>query len=149
MANSFLGSGMKFPPQIDSTTGRIAMVSENESVKESVYLILMTQRTERFTRPEFGSDLLAYTFMDLSNTSISMLTYRLTETLKEQEPRIGEVNITTENAPGGGVLLINVDYTVISTNTRDNLVFPFYLNAEPEQETEEPEFYQPEIIEDV
>ena len=47
---------MKFPPQIDPATGRFVTASEEESVKESVYLILMTQRTERFLRPEFGSD---------------------------------------------------------------------------------------------
>ena len=37
---------MKFPPQINPATGRFAVSSEEESVKESVYLILMTQKTE-------------------------------------------------------------------------------------------------------
>ena len=149
MAGSFLGNGMKFPPQIDPATGRIVMASDAESVKESVYLILMTQRSERFTRPDFGTDLLSYSFMDVSNTSISLMSYRLSEALMNQEPRIGEVSITAEDISKGGVLVINVEYTIRATNVRDNLVFPFYLNAEPVEETEEPEFYEPEIIEDV
>ena len=149
MAGSFLGTGMKFPPQTDPTTGRIATSSEEESIKESVYLILMTQRFERLMRPDFGSDLLSYTFMDMNNTSISMLTYRLTETLRQQEPRITGINITTENMDKKGVILINIEYTIINTNTQDNLVFPFYLNAAPVEESAEPEFYQPETIEDV
>ena len=144
MADTFLGRGMKFPPQIDPATGRFATSSEAESIKESVYLILMTQQTERITRPEFGSRLLSYTFMDLSNTSVSMMTYTLRNLLIEQEPRIEDVEITTETREGAGILLVNVDYTIIRTNTRDNLVFPFYLNAENEAEEGEREFYEPE-----
>lgn len=149
MAGSFLGTGMKFPPQIDPTTGRISLASDAESIKESVYLILMTQKRERIMRPTFGSDLLSYTFMDMSNTSISMMAYTMEALIRDQEPRVGSVNVTTEPMEKKGVLIINVEYTIIATNQTDNLVFPFYLNAEPEEETVEPEFYQPEIIEDV
>ena len=142
-ASSFLGTGMKFPPQVDPATGRIATVSDTESVKESVYLILMTQQTERFTRPEFGSNLLTYTFMDISHTSLTILTTTLREILMRQEPRISDVDITVEPREGTGVLIVNVDYTVSRTNQRDNLVFPFYLNANNEEE-EESEYYEPE-----
>ncbi len=149
MAGSVLGTGMKFPPEIDPVTGRIATASDNESVKESVYLILMTQRMERLMRPAFGCDLLSYTFMDTGSTAIAMMSYTLAETLKQQEPRITGVSVNVENVDKKGMLVINIDYTVIENNTKDNLVFPFYLNAEPVEETKEPEFYQPEIIEDV
>lgn len=64
----FLGSGMKFPPQINEATGRFMTSSAEQSVKESIYLILMTQRTERFARPGYGSNLMSYTFMDTNIT---------------------------------------------------------------------------------
>ncbi len=149
MAGTFLGTGMKFPPQIDPTTGRFATVSDAQSVKESVYLILMTTRSERFMRPGFGSELLSYTFMDLSSTSVAMLVHTLTETLMKQEPRIGEVNITTEERERKGILFINVDYTIRRTNVRDNLVFPFYLNAAQEEEEAGTDYYEPEDVDDV
>ena len=38
--------GMKFPPQIDPVTGRFLEAELEESVKDSIYLILMTQREE-------------------------------------------------------------------------------------------------------
>ena len=44
MAQECLGSGMKFPPQINPATGRFEVVSGQASVKESVYIILMTQK---------------------------------------------------------------------------------------------------------
>ena len=149
MAGSFLGTGLKFPPQVDPATGRFMTVSEAESVRESVYLILMTQRTERFARPDFGSDLLSYTFMDTSYGAINLMMTQLTETLRRLEPRITNVQVHSEDSKKQGVLVISIDYTLRATNTRDNLVFPFYLNAEVQEEEEEPEFYEPEIVEEV
>ena len=58
-SKSFLGTGMKFPPQIDPGTGRFSLSSGAQSVRESVYLILMTQRGERWLEPEFGSRILS------------------------------------------------------------------------------------------
>lgn len=54
-----LGRGIKFPIGVNSATGRFLMSQEEENVKESIYMILMTQRGERFVRPEFGSSLLS------------------------------------------------------------------------------------------
>ena len=61
---AFLGAGMKFPPQIDPGTGRFAVSAREQSVRESVYLILMTSRGERWLEPNFGSQMASYAFMD-------------------------------------------------------------------------------------
>ncbi len=135
----YLGAGMKFPPQVDKATGRFVVSSEEESVKESVYLILMTQKTERFLRPDFGSNLMSYTFMDINVTSVNMMVRDLTEQILRQEPRVRDVIITTDSQTRDGCLLVNIEYTVRSNNVRDNLVFPFYLNATAEEEAYEPE----------
>lgn len=144
---NFLGTGMKFPPQINKATGRFMTSSQEQSVKESVYIILMTQRTERFLRPDFGSDLMSYTFMDINVTAMNMMIRALTEQILSQEPRIQNVAITTDSQVRAGCLLVNIDYTIISTNERDNLVFPFYLNASAEEETYEPIQHESEEVE--
>lgn len=145
---SFLGTGMKFPPQIDQATGRFEVSSEQESVKESVYLILMTQRTERFIRPDFGSNLMSYTFMDINNASVNVMIRSLTEQILRQEPRVGDVSVTVDSEVRDGCLIINIDYTIRSSNVRDNLVFPFYLNvSSEEEEAYEPEQYESEELE--
>ncbi|MCR5093431.1 MAG: GPW/gp25 family protein [Lachnospiraceae bacterium] len=149
MAGSFLGTGLKFPPQVDPATGRFMTVSESESVKESIYLILMTQRSERFVRPDFGSEILSYTFMDMSHGAIAMMASDISDTLRRLEPRIEGVRVHAEPTQKEGVLIISIDYTLRATNSRENLVFPFYLNAAVEEEEEEPEFYEPEIVEEV
>lgn len=130
---AFLGTGMKFPPQIDPGTGRFALSSGAQNVKESVYIILMTNRGERWLDPDFGSDIMRYTFMDTSLTMLNLLSSDLRTLLMEQEPRISDVTVDIDPEVKDGCMLVNVAYTVADTNTRDNLVFPFYLNAGGEE----------------
>lgn len=134
----FLGTGMKFPPQIDPATGRFMTVSGNQVVKEALYLVLMTQLTERIARPDFGSDIMSYTFMDTGTTMMSIFQRNITETILAHEPRIADLDVQMEYNDAQGAIIINIDYIVAETNTRDNLVFPFYLDR-GEDETEEPQ----------
>ena len=62
-----------------------------------------------------------------------MLSDELREMLLEQEPRISDVDIEVDPETKDGCLLISINYTVAATNQRDNLVFPFYLNAAREE----------------
>lgn len=135
----FLGTGMKFPPQIDAGTGRFTLSSAEQSVKESVYLILMTNRGERWMQPNFGGDLLSYTFMDTSLTMLSIMSSQIRNLLLEQEPRISDVNVNITPNNDTGCLIVNIDYVLSDGNTRDNLVFPFFLTADGEEEPNEAE----------
>lgn len=130
---AFLGAGMKFPPQIDPGTGRFAVSVRERSVRESVYLILMTNRGERWLEPSFGSHMINYTFMDTSPTMLRMLSDELQEMLLKQEPRISDVNVEIDPEMKNGCLLISINYTVAATHQQDNLVFPFYLHAAREE----------------
>ncbi len=132
---AFLGAGMKFPPQIDPGTGRFAVSTREQSVRESVYLILMTSRGERWLEPNFGSQMASYAFMDTSPTMLRMLSDDLRDLLLTQEPRISDVDVEIDPETKNGCLLVSIRYTVAATNSRDNLVFPFYLNAAREEPT--------------
>ena len=132
----FLGTGMKFPPQINPTTGRFTCSSGKESIKESVYLILMTQRTERFMRPEFGSQVMSYVFAQTDATMLNLMAHEIAADIQRNEPRIEQVNINMDQNSKPGCLFINVDYTIRGENIRENMVFPFYLGEEPQKESE-------------
>ena len=137
MARGFLGSGMKFPPQIDPATGRFRVARGEESIRESIYLFLMTQKTERWVRPEFGSSSMNYTFMDTGVTMLNLVSREIASDLMTQEPRISDVDIRIDAASKPGTLIIYIGYTVRETNVRDNLVFPFYLDTTWEEQEEE------------
>lgn len=125
---AFLGSGLKFPMQVNKATGRVVMAEGEQSVKESVYLILLTQKGERFTRPEFGSRILSYTFMDISLTRLNMMARELEQTILEQEPRIAEADVAVEPQLDKGCLIIRINYVLAKSYTSDSIVFPFYFN---------------------
>lgn len=145
MEQAFLGTGVTFPPQIDPATGRFKMSKGSQSVKESIYLILMTQVTERITRPDFGTRTASYVFMDVNLTELTIMKRDLEDSILSQEPRVSDVEVSTQMQSQQGYILINIDYVLAENNERDNMVFPFYLNAEPEVSDEE-EYYEPEII---
>lgn len=144
MAQDFLGSGMKFPPKINPATGRFEVAAGETSVKESVYLILMTQKTERWIRPEFGSSLMNYTFMNTNTTVLNMMAREIAGDLMRQEPRISDVEVKIDAKSKPGCLLIYIGYRIRETNVIDNLVFPFYLNTtwEEEEPLTEPVFVE-------
>lgn len=129
---NFLGKGMKFPPQIDKSTGRFKVASELESVKESVYIILMTRVNERWLRPEFGSNLLSYTFADITPTTLTIMKRDISEAILTHEPRVEDVDVSISDESTDGKMIINIEYTVVGKYTRDSLVFPFYVNASKE-----------------
>lgn len=119
-----LGCGMKFPPQIDRTTGRFVLADENESIRDSVYLILMTQKGERPARPEFGSRILTYPFTDTNPTTLHVLERQVKETILTQEPRISEVDVEAKFEAQEACMYIDVRYTVARTGKDDRLTIP-------------------------
>ena len=141
----FLGKGMKFPPQINPTTGRFTCVSGEESIKESIYLILMTQKRERLMRPQFGSNSNGYIFAQTDLTMLNLMTYEIKNDIANNEPRIENINVKLDTHSKQGCLFIYIDYLIRETNVRDNLVFPFYLDTT----WEEPEEVNEDVIIDI
>lgn len=123
----FLGRGLKFPLQVDPRTGKIAMVDQEEDIREAIGIILRTGRGERVMRPEFGADTMDYAFAPVSSSMTNSVAYELRLILLEQEPRIRDVEVQCDEMDQhSGAVVIHVSYTVRSTNNRYNHVYPFY-----------------------
>jgi len=123
----FMGKGLKFPLQIDPKTGKIAMVSEEEDIAEAIGIIINTVQGERVMRPDFGSNVLDYTFSAASDSLRQSLAFDLREQLGYLEPRIDDIDVRCSDTDAlEGAIVIEVDYRVRSTNNRYNRVYPFY-----------------------
>jgi len=126
----FLGRGWKFPVEVDAT-GRIAMSDYEDDVREAIRIILMTARGERVMRADFGAGLYDFVFASMSTTTLGRIQAEVQDALVKWEPRIQVLDVKVEPDRGEvGKLLINLDYEVRATNTRFNLVFPFYLKEQ-------------------
>lgn len=127
--HTYLGNGMKFPMEVNPATGRIMEVGGRESVRQSIYMLLMIQKSEMMTKPGFGSSIMNYTFMDMTDTMLQMMARELRADILLQEPRISHVDIRMEPDREEGRVLVYITYELASDHSRDSLVFPFYLEA--------------------
>lgn len=127
MKKEFLGSGWKFPVSLNKKNG-FELVSEDEDIREAILIILNTVPGERVMRPEFGCGIHNYVFSVVNSSNLSMIENEIVKALTLYEPRIVIDNIKAEvDSSDAGRLLINIDYTVASSNSRYNMVYPFYL----------------------
>lgn len=127
MSRAFLGTGWKFPLNIDEQ-GSVELVSEDESVAESIWIILSTARGERLMHPEFGCGIHELVFEPNNESTAGLAQFYVQDALSRWEPRIliDEVAVTSDlSAPS--LLLIRVTYRVRTTDSRFNFVYPFYL----------------------
>lgn len=125
---SFLGTGWSFPPTFRREWYGVEMVTEKENVDKSIKIILSTLTSERVMLPTFGCNLQPYVFEVMNVPNIALIEKLVKEALIYHEPRIIVGDLTSTPHPDRGVLEINIEYTIITTNTRYNYVFPFYMN---------------------
>jgi phage baseplate assembly protein W len=126
---AFLGKGWSFPPYFLNNGRDVQMVEEEEDIQQSLQILLTTAQGERVMLENFGCDLNRYLFEEISQSLINDLTNMIRDAILYYEARIDVVRIAIDESPESpGVLLINLEYTVRSTNSRYNMVFPFYLH---------------------
>lgn len=126
MAFPFLGSGWRFPIAPDAG-GALEISADEQSVRESIGLILGTARGERAMRPDFGCGIHDLVFERNTAATAGQVTQAVRQALLTFEPRIQLVDVQVEDPGSGNVMEISIDYVVRTTNTAFNFVFPFYL----------------------
>jgi phage baseplate assembly protein W len=123
-----LGRGWGFPPSFDKSSNEAAMISGEEDVESSIYVIIHTKFGERVMRNEFGSNIYDLLFEPLNENMKTFMASTLKDSLIDNEPRINIEKITlTQNDPALGKVDIKVEFTMIETNVTKNLVVPFYV----------------------
>jgi phage baseplate assembly protein W len=126
---SFLGTGWSFPPSFTQGGGEMEMVSGAEDIHQSLQVLFATQLGERVMQDEFGCDLNGFLFEEIDQSLINSLTGIISDAILYHEPRITMDRLEiTGSVSEPGLLLISIDYTIRSTNSRYNMVYPFYLN---------------------
>ena len=126
----FLGTGWAFPVTLDEN-GNIATASELEVINRSIELILGTAKGERLMRPDFGSDLFDFVFKPLNHSNKRGMATAVKAALQKWEKRVRLLDVVvSSDVSDPGTALISIEYEVRSSNTKGNLVYPFYLGGE-------------------
>jgi len=125
---SFLGKGWGFPPAFDKMNNSVQMMEDVLDVEESIRIILDTIPGERVMQPEFGCHIKKLVFEKVDSNFLNEAQDMIRHSLLNFEPRIvfDDVKIIDENFQEG-VIILSINYTLSITNTRHNIVYPFYL----------------------
>ena len=127
--SAFLGTGWSFPPAFGRGGAEVAMVSGVDDIQQSLQILFATRLGERVMQDEFGCALDSVVFEEIDQGLINTLNRTISDAILYHEPRITLDQIDVdESAEQPGLLLISLTYTVRSTNSRFNMVYPFYLN---------------------
>jgi hypothetical protein len=132
--DSFLGTGWSFPPEFpQNNPGKVLMTSDAEDIKASLQILLGTCEGERFMNPKYGLDMHEQLFEALNTTMITFLKDRITTAILIYEPRINLLSLDIDiSAIYEGKINILIEYAIRGTNSRFNLVYPFYTTDSSE-----------------
>lgn len=129
MPKTFLGVGWNFPLSLDAQ-GRPALAEFEESVRQSILVVLGTAKGERVMRPDFGCGIYDLVFEVNTASTAGRVAQSVREALLLFEPRIDVLGVdVSSGGERGELMLINIDYMVRATNNVFNLVYPFYLES--------------------
>jgi len=108
--------------------GSVAEGIYEEDIRQAIRIIIFTNRSERLMRPNFGAGLNEFVFEPINVSTMALIETRVREALIAWEARIDVLGVkVTADRSERNKLLIDMTYRVRATNTRHNLVYPFYL----------------------
>lgn len=126
--SSFLGTGWSFPPTFTRAGYVVEMASAERDIRESLWILFSTSPGERIMVPEYGCSLWEMVFRGIDKGLMTDLEDAVATAILDWEPRIDVVAVSVEpDATVDGKVLVSVDYVVRQTNSRSNLVYPFYV----------------------
>ena len=125
----FIGSGWSFPPRFSPQARQVAMTTDEADIEASLKILLGTSAGERILHPTYGLNPRELLFEPMTTTMQTLFKDRVRTNILVYEPRIEILSLELDTSVLiEGKLLLRLEYAVRATNSRFNLVYPFYLN---------------------
>ena len=126
---TFLGKGLAFPFQCGKN-GDLKFSSFENSVEESISIILSTKQGERIMNPEFGCKINELLFEENTPQTHAIAEQYVKIALRKWENRI-VINKVKAKSIDLNKIVIEIEYQIKDTNSFFNYVYPFYLIEKP------------------
>lgn len=124
----FLGQGWSFPPTfVKGGVNTLELVKAEEDIKQSLQILLSTTLGERVMRADFGADLKQQIFEPMDSAFGPYVTSIIRTAIVQYEPRINLDSVDASISAESGMIELTISYTILSTNNRANIVYPYYL----------------------
>jgi uncharacterized protein len=120
-AGKIFGRSLAFPPRV-GPDGRVAWSVGEANIRESIRIILMTERSERLRRPAFGGSLGQFLFEPNTVTTRHSIKEQITKALARWEPRIVVEAVAVEPDPADAQAAIaTISYRLVATQSRERV----------------------------
>jgi phage baseplate assembly protein W len=124
---TFVGRGFRWPFSVDHT-GSIALTAGAEDLDSSIRVVLATAPSERVMRAAFGCRIWDLLFEPVNANTLGLMAQAVREAIAQWEPRVEVENVeVSPDRDDSALVHISVAYRVRTTNSRRNLVYPFYV----------------------
>ena len=128
MEKPFFGRGWSFPPTFQRASGTVEMLEEEADIASSLEILLGTARGERVMMPQYGCNMDELLFENLDTRMKTLMADKIETAILYHESRIKLESVKLDDSrQNEGVVLIEIEYRVKSTNSRFNFVYPYYL----------------------
>ena len=122
MDQGFLGRGVSSPLRVDAQRGGLQMASDEEKIRQSIWLILTTAPGERVMRADFGCGIHDLVFESMSDSMFG----RVGDAVRSlcslgAAHRTAASQRHTRRKASQSLLLISIDYAISASNGRQNL----------------------------
>lgn len=126
---SYLGKGWGFPPTFGNQGQTVEMLSAFDDIESSLRILIGTATGERVMQPDFGCNMEELIFEPLDATMKTYMKDKVFTAILYHEPRIDLLDVIFhDEQEREGMILIEIIYSVRGTNSRKNIVYPFYKN---------------------
>ena len=128
MSKDFLGRGWRFPIVPDASGG-LGYTAADDNVEQSLRILLLTRVGERAMRGAFGTRLAEMVFLPGGDVNLRRLENEVRLAVTGWEPRVELLSVEAELDPRDETrVTVSLAYRVARSNSRQSLVFPFYLS---------------------
>ena|ERR1044072_2238922 len=124
----FLGQGWAFPPTFIKGVNAVALAKSEEVIKQNLSILLSTTLGERVMRSDYGAGLQQQVFEPMDAAFKTYVTSIVSDAITNYEPRINLDRIDVFVDSEEGRIELTINFTIISSNSRANIVYPYYLN---------------------
>jgi hypothetical protein len=109
------GRGLSFPPRIGSA-GRLAWSSDEDNIRESIRVILLTEPGERVMREDFGCGLRRFLFEPNTPTTRALIRDRVEHAISRWERRVRVEDVVVDPDPTDERLIsISIHFRQVAT----------------------------------
>ncbi len=126
--NNIIGVGWGFPPAFDLQTKQVQMVTGEEDIMQSLKVLFGTRPGERVLAQTYGCDIEIAMFQNMSLSEKTLLENTIRRAITNFEVRILINTLDVDISQIiNGIVHIQIDFTIKNTNSRHNIVYPYFI----------------------